>query len=71
MVCSVTQILDLLHKIFHHYEDDVGSLLTSDGWIRERSEIRDRGDDDKRDCCSSGTRGHNLVQIFIDVLYAK
>ena len=65
----VTQILDFLHKIFHH--DDVGSLLTSDRWIRERSEIRDRGDDDKRDCCSPGTRGHNLVQIFIDVLYAK
>ena len=33
-----------------------GSLLTSDRWIRERSEIRDRGGDDKRDCCCPGTR---------------
>ena len=62
----VTQILDLLHKIFHHY-DDVGSLLTPDRWIRERSEIRDRGDD----VAVQGHAGHNLVQIFIDVLYAK
>ena len=65
--CCVTQILDLLHKIFHHH-DDVGSLLTPDRWFRERSEIHDRSDDDKRDCCRTG---HNLVQIFIDVLYAK
>ena len=62
---AVTQILDLLHKIFHH--DDVGSLLTPDRWIRERSEIRVRGDD----VAVQGHAGHNLVQIFIDVLYAK
>ena len=63
---AVTQILDLLHKIFHHH-DDVGSLLTSDRWIRERSEIHDRGDD----VAVQGHARHNLVQIFIDVLYAK